>query len=407
MATPTPTPTLTPTNTLTPTPTTTLLPQIIQSGLTINVNGTSGSYPGTGTTWYDLMGNYNADLINGPTWVPGSPNGYFSFDGINDYSLFGSGSQGLDTGSRTFGGWIKSSLNNTQEVFFIRGEDGFPYSNDAYGWSLSLWKDNENAFISSMVFVNGTATNYVYTGGVFEINKWFYVMVRWDVSTQYLAIFVNGIFQRQSPTVNRTTLRNSTKGWQMARYSGPTYSVADIGEFQLYNRALSDAEILQNYNVRLPIYPTPTPTPYSPILTYKIVSTQNLFATELYFNTCRLIVTNGSYTFPAIDYSQFSVGQSPFNKTVGVQSANVTGGTAIEAKFSPCKTDSNRNIGFTITNIKLYRNSILEQTITNGNVYNYPSCFAPPYGGLNISMTINLSTPIAYNDVFIIEYNIA
>jgi len=60
-------------------------PKIVTDGLVLVVDAANkNSYPGTGTTWYDISGNGNhATLTNGPTW---NSLGYFSFDGSNDYA---------------------------------------------------------------------------------------------------------------------------------------------------------------------------------------------------------------------------------------------------------------------------------------------------------------------------------
>ena len=47
------------------------------------------SYPGAGTTWYDLSGNnLNATLTNGPIWG-GNNQGVINYDGTNDYAVTG------------------------------------------------------------------------------------------------------------------------------------------------------------------------------------------------------------------------------------------------------------------------------------------------------------------------------
>ena len=123
---------------LTPTPTPSSTPglilPIIESGLTINVNGTYPSYPGTGTTWKSIATGttYNGDLINNPTWNSGT-GGYFSFDGVDDYCYFGDASKGLDTVSKTFGGWIRTPTSGTTSYLFSRGEDGIYSANIGSG----------------------------------------------------------------------------------------------------------------------------------------------------------------------------------------------------------------------------------------------------------------------------------
>lgn len=46
------------------------MPDIVRSGLVLNLDAAEpASYPGTGTTWYDLSGNgNNGTLVNGPTY---------------------------------------------------------------------------------------------------------------------------------------------------------------------------------------------------------------------------------------------------------------------------------------------------------------------------------------------------
>lgn len=240
------TPTYTPFYTVTPTPSTGMN-SIIQSGLTINVNGTYPSYPGTGTVWYDLQNNYNGSLINGPTWNSGT-GGYFSFDGINDYCYFGDGSKGLDTGSRTFGGWVRATTSSTDKVFYFRGEDSF-----GNGWSMSLYKAaNTNKFACTNIYMNGSGTDTVTSTTTLVNNTWYYVVARWTSGTG-LSIYVNGV-KEATVTHSGTLLRDSTRGWEIARYNGPTYRAVNIGDFELYDRALSDAEVLQNYNTRKSIY---------------------------------------------------------------------------------------------------------------------------------------------------------
>ena len=61
-------------------------PNIIKDGLVLTLDASSQrSYPGSGTTWYDLSGNgNNGTLTNGPTFDSGN-GGSIVFDGTNDY----------------------------------------------------------------------------------------------------------------------------------------------------------------------------------------------------------------------------------------------------------------------------------------------------------------------------------
>ena len=61
------------------------------------------SYPGTGTTWFDLTTNNTDGTITGPQW---DPSGYFDFDGSNDYvDLSG---YGLNSSCKSFSIWFNA-----------------------------------------------------------------------------------------------------------------------------------------------------------------------------------------------------------------------------------------------------------------------------------------------------------
>jgi hypothetical protein len=62
-------------------------PRIVRDGLVLALDAADkNSYPGSGTTWYDLSGKGNhATLYNGPTFST-SNIGCFTFDGSNDYA---------------------------------------------------------------------------------------------------------------------------------------------------------------------------------------------------------------------------------------------------------------------------------------------------------------------------------
>ena len=58
--------------------------QLPSEGLSLLLDAANvKSYPGSGTSWFDLSGNSNTGtLTNGPTY---NSDGYFAFDGTNDY----------------------------------------------------------------------------------------------------------------------------------------------------------------------------------------------------------------------------------------------------------------------------------------------------------------------------------
>lgn len=62
-------------------------PKIVTNGLVLSLDaGDRNSYPGSGTTWFDVSGNNNhCGLVNGATYSSTKNKGTIDLDGINDY----------------------------------------------------------------------------------------------------------------------------------------------------------------------------------------------------------------------------------------------------------------------------------------------------------------------------------
>lgn len=92
---------------------------LVRSGLIVNLDVVvPGSYPGTGTVWYDLSGNNNnGTLVNMDGTNYSSANGgYFTFDGVNE----GVSIPNLTLGSNdwTLEGWLYLSSGVTEAAIF-------------------------------------------------------------------------------------------------------------------------------------------------------------------------------------------------------------------------------------------------------------------------------------------------
>ena len=60
-------------------------PSIVTDGLVFYVDaGNSKSYPGSGTTWYDLSGRKNDGTFSATPTTSNSGGGSITFDGIDD-----------------------------------------------------------------------------------------------------------------------------------------------------------------------------------------------------------------------------------------------------------------------------------------------------------------------------------
>ena len=217
-------------------------PKVVTEGLVLYLDAANTkSYPGSGIAWSDLSRNGNrGTLTNGPTFNSAN-GGSIVFDGVNDYvstSYFGSNSSNY-----TFSVWYNplSSVNTNP---LNRGRDGA-----GVGWSLLLGSDNSsgNRYRAGVVKTDGGAVGYIaYSTNPMILNQWVQLTGIW-ISGNSINLYVNGVFN-SSVSVPGTVLRTSTDGWILGSITTTSYSIQQIAQTSIYNRALTAQEVLQNYN---------------------------------------------------------------------------------------------------------------------------------------------------------------
>ena len=216
---------------------------IITSGLVLHLDaGNTSSYPGSGTTWTDLSGNgNNGTLINGPTYSSAN-GGSIVFDGVNDkVSAFSTQISG--TGSKTISSWIKISTTSRAGIAGTR-------SLADWGWAFTV---NRNG-TGNLAFYDTRGSELSVAAGL-GTNIWYNVCVTYDDS-RIVTLYVNG-YQVGIPSTPFSALNLSNfKGiiGNEDEWENPSYHPfnGNIAQVAIYNRALTVAEVLQNYNALRP-----------------------------------------------------------------------------------------------------------------------------------------------------------
>jgi len=227
--------------TTTSTTTTTTTLNVISSGLQLYVDASNpASYSGTGSTWYDLSGNGYNGTLSGSTAYNSANGGYISTQSNTGYIDFGLSSQGSSTSAFTWGGWF--NVPSFTNIPMARGNDmtgGYPN-----GWNLAT-VFLSNAFNASIITsVPGiTQTNSSYSSSP-SSNTWYNHISVWNPGVS-LKVYINGVLRATVNTSN-TVLRNSGTGWNSS--NDATKYNASYGSMIVYNIALSDAQVLQNFN---------------------------------------------------------------------------------------------------------------------------------------------------------------
>jgi len=209
---------------------------IVSNGLKLNLDASNpGSYAGAGTTWYDLSGNNNhATLNNSPTYDAASAS--IVTNGTNQYlavPLFNNSITNV-----TMQVWIY--INTPSKGVFIANGYGNGYN---IGIGNYLENDGSNAtmLFSNKRWISNTGINY--TSG------WHLVtMVLNGSSTPF--IYIDNALQGSSSGYPGVAPITPTGYLTLGAIPGDAgrYYAGKFAAAYFYDRALSLAEIQQNYN---------------------------------------------------------------------------------------------------------------------------------------------------------------
>ena len=228
-------------------------PRIVTNGLVLHLDAANiRSYPGSGTAWTDMSGNgKDGTLTNGPTFNANN-SGSIVFDKVNDYVILSNSysSPSLPTGSssRTLISCFKTGASITAPYYEHILHYGTANLNQAYG--LALFNIASSFYIANHTW---SGTSY-FTNFAVSTNTIYYVAVTYnDSSTPRNTFFVNGIFgttgfgqfKSADYSINTGSAENLYLG---CRISPAEFFGGSIYFVQIYNRALTQAEIRQNFN---------------------------------------------------------------------------------------------------------------------------------------------------------------
>lgn len=227
-------------------------PRIVTNGLILCLDAANPkSYPGSGTTWYDISGNDNHfTLQNSPTFT----NNAFSFDGVNDYAISSNVINLSSYDSVTWEIVVKTEPETTGPV---------------YAFERAFISTGDIEFLTNSDVFSGFQENYAFTvHGTLQklylsnlnLNTWGFhshVYSRIVDSTGRLAYQDGGLKSffdegsANSSTATTTTSFNDKKITLGANYNNnvvfnPFQGL--ISSFRIYNRKLTLAEHRINFN---------------------------------------------------------------------------------------------------------------------------------------------------------------
>jgi hypothetical protein len=210
-------------------------PNIVKSGLVLYLDAGSPNsyYGGTGTVWKDMSGNgNNGTLTNGPTFNSAN-GGSIVFDGVDDYVIRDSTSFSLNANSgATMGCWVKVSSGETQAILLSHYQ-----LNANNGFRLQVYN-------GLLTYTLGNVADYSTSINISD-NQWKYIVASSIGSTSL--VYINGVLRS---TISISSMIGVPSGYIIGKsaFTNSYYLSGSVSQAQMYNRALSSTEVLQNFN---------------------------------------------------------------------------------------------------------------------------------------------------------------
>lgn len=189
------------------------------------------SYPGSGSTWYDISGfGANISLVGNPIYTSGSP-AYFTFNGSSQ----------AGTGSTPN---VLQPTQYTKSIwFYLNGYADNNLSSSAVGGHFIYMFSSNRIYCGHTDWPSYTAYPSVST---FALNTWYYVALTFN-TTDGMTLYVNGVLD-STYTANKSAFTGNGST-NIATFNGTgNWLNGRISKAFFYDDSLTASEVLQNYN---------------------------------------------------------------------------------------------------------------------------------------------------------------
>jgi hypothetical protein len=196
------------------------------------------SYSGNGLTSYGLVGGIGATLVNG-TGYTSDGGGSFVFDGTNDYVITSANVGPLGANPRTVCIWFYMPSAQSKNVY------GYGQGITGSIFDIITWDNSGYNRVIGHYWAGGYDTiGTLPPRNTLNVPGWNFVVHTYNGSA--VSLYTNTVFSN-STNLNLTTLDGPlTLG--KGTYNGYDHFTGKVSNIQIYNRVLTTAEMLQNYN---------------------------------------------------------------------------------------------------------------------------------------------------------------
>lgn len=208
---------------------------IITTDLSLMLDaGDLTSYSGTGLTWSDISGNNNhVTMVNSSSinWLDNGI-GYFTTGSNGWFSKTGGVNLPIGNSNYTLSAWIQLGTSWNSNGIVSVG----PFGSSNQANALRTGSTNQ---IINYWWGNDFAAN----SSVSPTNSWFNIVAKYNGTTR--SVFINGVsIGTDTPSGHNVTTSNI----QVAKTYNNEYLQGNIAQVLIYKAALSDVDIVTNYN---------------------------------------------------------------------------------------------------------------------------------------------------------------
>jgi hypothetical protein len=229
-------------------------PDLVQDGLLIYIDAAnSKSYPGSGTNAVDLSGNgYNGTLKNGTTFSTDNGNATWRFDGTDDQV-------NVDT-QPGYPSTVDDPFTIESAIYVPTGTNWWSdngssgttlVSRGNYSGSLGF-RRYSTSNIGWWIRPSGTSRQVNYTA---DFDRWYILTGTFDGTNNSdgMVFYVNGVSVGTQTVSDSLSTSFDNSSWLMGgggAFGGINggHAGGDIPYLRVYNRALTSAEAVQNFN---------------------------------------------------------------------------------------------------------------------------------------------------------------
>ena len=198
-----------------------------------------GTTVATGGGLKDLVGSNDAELLNGVSFASGG-GGSLVFDGVNDYVSVPSFGLALGNTDFTLEFWLLVSASSANFGIFLFGSG--PFNTNSKGCEVRFQTNTLEYGINDS---SGVANRLQYTFTNIADSVWRHFVIT-QVKQGTATLYVNGT-SVATQTYSNESLYTDLFGISIGR-GNDGYLNGRLGQFKIYDRALTTAEVLTNYN---------------------------------------------------------------------------------------------------------------------------------------------------------------